>query len=232
MAFYRLGQREEALASWHRAPEDAPATYKAWDEIIVACLSDAPDAREVAERAVERITWTDPEGFPDRRPSSCAAWAATSRRCGLLATQSTRLHRSGPAAARSLVPPLRDDPRFVDILHRARKLAATRRWPCSAARAANVCSACAPSPDPEGRCRLEGPTPLKRVEGIVRHEIPGLPVASAVSEPGLRRSGDTLLRCAVFDIAWRGRPSDSSQGRQPRSPRRKRWPLLSCPRTS
>ena len=63
MALYRLGRREEALATWHRAPADAPPTYKAWDEMIVACLSDAPDAREVAERAVGRMSWSDPEGY-------------------------------------------------------------------------------------------------------------------------------------------------------------------------
>jgi len=52
MALYRLGRREEALATWQRAPADAPPTYKAWDEMIVACLSDGPGAREAAERAV------------------------------------------------------------------------------------------------------------------------------------------------------------------------------------
>jgi serine/threonine protein kinase/tetratricopeptide (TPR) repeat protein len=119
MAFYRLGQREEALASWHRAPEDAPATYKAWDEIIVACLSDAPDAREVAERAVERITWTDPEGFLtgglilSRLGShELALQALGSAVDGGFTVPHPLLHDPWLA-------PIRDDPRFVDILHRA-----------------------------------------------------------------------------------------------------------------
>src|SRR6478672_2140273 len=63
MALYRLGRREEALAAWQGIPADAPPTFKAWDRMIVACLSDAPDAREVAEAAVGQMTWPDLEGY-------------------------------------------------------------------------------------------------------------------------------------------------------------------------
>jgi serine/threonine protein kinase/tetratricopeptide (TPR) repeat protein len=63
MALYRLGRRDEALANWQGAPADAPPTYKAWDRMIVACLSKAPDAREVAEAAVGQMNWSDPEGY-------------------------------------------------------------------------------------------------------------------------------------------------------------------------
>jgi TolB-like protein/tetratricopeptide (TPR) repeat protein len=63
MALYRLGRRDEALAAWQRAPADAPPTYKAWDEMMVACLSDGPGAREAAENAVGRMSWSDPEGY-------------------------------------------------------------------------------------------------------------------------------------------------------------------------
>jgi serine/threonine protein kinase/tetratricopeptide (TPR) repeat protein len=63
LALYRLGRREEALASWQGAPADAPPTYKAWDRMIVACLSEAPDARDIAEAAVGQMTWSDPEGY-------------------------------------------------------------------------------------------------------------------------------------------------------------------------
>jgi serine/threonine protein kinase/tetratricopeptide (TPR) repeat protein len=119
MAFYRLGRREEALASWHRAPEDAPATYKAWDAIIVACLSDAPDAREVVERAVEQITWTDPEGF--------ATGATILSRLGSheLALRALRDAVDGGFTVPDVLmhdpwlAPIRDDPRFVDVLRRA-----------------------------------------------------------------------------------------------------------------
>jgi len=63
MALYRLGRPAEALAAWQRPPDDAPPTYKAWDKMIVACLTDAPDAREVAEAAVAQMNWSDPEGY-------------------------------------------------------------------------------------------------------------------------------------------------------------------------
>ena len=63
MALYRLGRREEALAAWQGVPADAPPTFKAWDRMIVACLSEAADAREVAESAVGQMSWSDPEGF-------------------------------------------------------------------------------------------------------------------------------------------------------------------------
>ena len=67
MALYRLGRREEALAAWQRAPADAPATYKAWDEMMVACLTDGPGAREAAERAVGRNDLGRPGRVYDRR---------------------------------------------------------------------------------------------------------------------------------------------------------------------
>ena len=67
MALYHLGRHDEALAAWKRAPADAPATYKAWDEMMVACLTGGPGAREAAERAVAEMTWGDPEGYHDRR---------------------------------------------------------------------------------------------------------------------------------------------------------------------
>ena len=63
MALYRLGRRDEALATWQGAPPDAPPTFKAWDRMIVACLSESSDAREVAEAAVGQMNWSDPEGY-------------------------------------------------------------------------------------------------------------------------------------------------------------------------
>ena len=37
---------------------------KAWDEMIVACLTDAPDARELVERVLAEFgSWNDPEGY-------------------------------------------------------------------------------------------------------------------------------------------------------------------------
>jgi tetratricopeptide (TPR) repeat protein len=62
LALYRLGRRDEALATWQRLPAEATPFLKAWEEMILACLSESPDARAIAERAIGMSTWTDPEG--------------------------------------------------------------------------------------------------------------------------------------------------------------------------
>jgi TolB-like protein/tetratricopeptide (TPR) repeat protein len=119
MALYRLNRRDEALAAWPGAPPDAPPTYKAWDRMIVACLSDAPDAREVAEAAVRQMNWSDPEGF--------MSGAIILTRLG---SHELALHAFGAAVdgGYSVVhpllydpwlAPLRDDRRFQEILRRA-----------------------------------------------------------------------------------------------------------------
>ena len=119
MALYRLGRRDEALAAWQGAPPDAPPTFRAWDRMIVACLSDSPDAREVAEAAVGQMNWSDPEGY-----MSAAIVLAR------LGSRDLALHALGLAVdgGYSVVHPLlhdpwlaslRDDGRFGDILGRA-----------------------------------------------------------------------------------------------------------------
>ena len=119
MALYRVGRRDEALAAWQGAPPDAPPTYKAWDRMIVACLSDAPDAREVAESAVRQMNWSDPEGY-----MSGAIILAH------LGSHELALHALGSAVdgGYSVVHPLLHDPwlaalrsdgRFQAILQRA-----------------------------------------------------------------------------------------------------------------
>ena len=119
MALYRLGRRDEALATWQGAPADAPPTFKAWDRMIVACLSDAADAREVAEAAVGQMTWSDPEGY-----MSAALILAR------LGSRDLALHALGlainggysvvhPLLHDPWLAPLRDDARFRDILRRA-----------------------------------------------------------------------------------------------------------------
>jgi tetratricopeptide (TPR) repeat protein len=119
MALYRLGRREEALAAWPRAPADAPPTYKAWDEMVVACLSDAPDAREIAERAIGRMTWTDPEGY------TTGAILLSRLGSSALALQALHLAVDGgftvvdPLVHDPWLAPVRGDPRFAEILRRA-----------------------------------------------------------------------------------------------------------------
>jgi len=119
MALYRLGRRDEALAAWQRPPDDAPPTYKAWDRMIVACLTDAPDAREVAEAAVAHMNWSDPEGY-------MSGGIILAR----LGSYDMALHALGAAVdgGYSVVhpllhdpwlAPLRDDQRFQEILRRA-----------------------------------------------------------------------------------------------------------------
>ena len=119
MALYRLGRRDEALAAWQEAPAEAPPTYKAWYRMIVACLSEAPDAREVAETAVGQMNWSDPEGY-----MSGALILAH------LGSHDLALHALGRAVSGgyTVVHPLLHDPwlaslrgdeRFQEILRRA-----------------------------------------------------------------------------------------------------------------
>jgi serine/threonine protein kinase/tetratricopeptide (TPR) repeat protein len=119
MALYRLGRREEALATWHGAPPDAPPTFKAWDRMIVACLSEAPDGREVAEAAVAEMNWFDPEGY-------MTGGIILAR----LGSHDLALHALGlavnggftvvhPLLHDPWLAPLRDDTRFQEILRRA-----------------------------------------------------------------------------------------------------------------
>ena len=123
MALYRLGRRDEALAAWQGVPADAPETFKAWDRMIVSCLSEGPEAREVAEAAVRQMNWSDPEGY--------MSGALILARLG---SNDFALHALGTAVdgGYTVVHPLlhdpwlaslRDDIRFQAILRRA----ATRR---------------------------------------------------------------------------------------------------------
>lgn len=63
LALYRTGRKAEALAAWQGLGPDAPPTMKAWDRMIVACLSEAPEARQLAEEVMAHMMWPDPEGY-------------------------------------------------------------------------------------------------------------------------------------------------------------------------
>ena len=102
-----------------RPPADAPATHKAWDEMIVACLTGGPGAREAAERAVGEMTWGDPEGFMTGGIMVCKLGSYE------LALQAvTRAVDGGFTVVEPLLhdpwlAPLREDPRFTETLRRA-----------------------------------------------------------------------------------------------------------------
>ena len=119
LALYRLGRRDEALASWQRVPDNAPATHKAWDAMIFACLSEAPDARELAEEAVRLTNWADPEGYTvggillARLGSHEMALEALAR------AVDSGYSVTHPLLYDPWLTPLREDPRFTAIVGRA-----------------------------------------------------------------------------------------------------------------
>ena len=119
MALYRLGRREEALAAWQRAPADAPPTYKAWDEMIVACLSDGPGAREAAERAVGQMSWSDPEGYTTGGIMLCKLGSHDLALLALGKAVDGGYTVTEPLLHDPWLAPLRDNPRFAEILQRA-----------------------------------------------------------------------------------------------------------------
>jgi TolB-like protein len=119
MALYRLGRPDEALANWTRPGPDAPATYKAWDEMIVACLTGGPGAREAAERAVGEMSWTDPEGYTTGGIMLCNVGSYE-----LALKAFTKAVDGGYTVVEPLrddpwLAPLRENPRFTEILQRA-----------------------------------------------------------------------------------------------------------------
>ncbi len=119
MALYRLGRREEALAAWPRAPADAPPTYKAWDEMMVACLSGGPGAREAAERAVGEMSWSDPEGYTTGGIMLCKLGSYDLALFALAKAVDGGYTVTEPLLHDPWLAPLRDNARFTEILRRA-----------------------------------------------------------------------------------------------------------------
>lgn len=63
MALFRSGRREEALAAWEGPGANPTPMLKAWSDLIVACLREAPEARGLAEQVFAQSMWKDPEGY-------------------------------------------------------------------------------------------------------------------------------------------------------------------------
>jgi TolB-like protein/tetratricopeptide (TPR) repeat protein len=123
MALYRLGRKAEALAKWRPVPADGPSMAKDWDEVMVACLSDAPGARELAERATERNAWKDPEGHMFN--ATILAWMGSNEQSLRLLRMAVEngFHVPDALLSDAWLAPLRTDPRFNEIV----KLAQLRR---------------------------------------------------------------------------------------------------------
>jgi serine/threonine protein kinase/tetratricopeptide (TPR) repeat protein len=119
MALYRLGRPDEALANWRRPPADAPATYKAWDEMMVACLTDGPGAREAAERAVGSMSWNDPEGYTSGAIMLCNVGSYDLALQGLARAVDGGYFVVEPLRDDPWLAPLRENPAFPEILQRA-----------------------------------------------------------------------------------------------------------------
>jgi tetratricopeptide (TPR) repeat protein len=119
MALYRLGRPDEALASWKRPPADAPATYKAWDEMMVACLTGGPGAREAAEHAVGSMSWSDPEGYTSGAIMLCNVGSYDLALLALAKAVDGGYFVVEPLRDDPWLAPLRENPRFTEILQRA-----------------------------------------------------------------------------------------------------------------
>jgi len=119
LALYRLGRKAEARAAWPGVPANASPLMKLWDDTIVACLAEAPNARDLTERLAAHGSWGDPEGY--------VAQAIVLSRLGshdmavrlLAAAQDGGFTAPDTLVNDPWLAPLRDDPRFAGIVQKA-----------------------------------------------------------------------------------------------------------------
>jgi hypothetical protein len=119
LALFRLGRKAEARAAWTGVPPNATPLMKLWDETIVACFNDAPNARELSERLAAFGTWGDPEGY-----LTLALMLSRLGSHDLALHMLSAAQDGGFTAADTLVndpwlDPLRNDPRFTAIVQTA-----------------------------------------------------------------------------------------------------------------
>jgi tetratricopeptide (TPR) repeat protein len=120
LAYFRLGRLEEARASWQRPPADAPPFLKAWDEMIMACLDGAPEARAITERVLGGAPWSDPEGYMTAGLVLARVGSVDLALARLRDAVDGGFHVPHMLANDAWLAPLRHDPRFSEILRDAR----------------------------------------------------------------------------------------------------------------
>ncbi len=120
-ALYRLGRKEEAQAAWRAQPAGETSMIKAWDEMIVAVLKEAPNALALTEQVALHAGWKDPEGH-----------LMGGLLLSMLGSHDHALRKLGDAVEGGFYPvhlllhdpwlaPLRGDPRFAEIVRIAQR---------------------------------------------------------------------------------------------------------------
>jgi hypothetical protein len=87
--------------------------------MIVACLTDGPGAREAAERAVGQMSWGDPEGYTVGGIFLCRLGSYELALQALAKAVDGGYAVTEPLLHDPWLAPLRDNPRFTEILRRA-----------------------------------------------------------------------------------------------------------------
>jgi len=120
MALFRLGRVDEARLLWQPVGPDAPPTLKAWDDLIVAAMSDAPDARQRAEDAAGRLKWNDPEGYTTGAILVCRLGSHDLALTALRKAIDGGFAVVEPLEREPWLEPIRGDARFQEVLQRTR----------------------------------------------------------------------------------------------------------------
>jgi hypothetical protein len=87
--------------------------------MMVACLSGGPGAREAAERAVGRMSLSDPEGYTSGGIMLCKLGSHDLALLALGKAVDGGYTVTEPLLHDPRLAPLRDNPRFTEILRRA-----------------------------------------------------------------------------------------------------------------
>jgi serine/threonine protein kinase/tetratricopeptide (TPR) repeat protein len=116
LALYRTGRKAEAIAAWQGLGPDAPPTMKAWDRMIVACLSEAPEARALAEETMAHAMWPDPEGYMTNGLVLSRLGSEEMALQALKAAVDGGFHVPHTLLNDPWLAPLRDDARFAEIV--------------------------------------------------------------------------------------------------------------------